>query len=135
MLCTAALNVSTRFTDRALQSISSIATRTAAIHVEHLRDETAGYLRDIDAMLVLGECRQAVARYAPERIEHLQTVLFRADRGNGTAGHFVFELSTGSLGLITKIKGRYRFFEGDRDDVFATLPESLLEAAHTALAG
>ena len=135
MLCTAALNVITRFTDRALQSIASIVARTAVLHAEYLRDETADYLRTVDAMLSLGECRDAVRKYAPEQVEHLEAVLFRADRGNGTAGHFVFRLSSGALGLVTKIKGRYRFFEGGRDDIFATLPESLLEAAHSALAG
>ena len=134
MLCTGALNVVNRFTDRAMHSISRILARTATIYAEHLRDETHDYLQSIDVMVTKGECRDAMRKYAPDHVGELEEVLFRADRGNGVAGHFAFRLTSGDMGLIAKIKGRYRFFRGSRDDVFATLPDSLLEAAHAALA-
>lgn len=99
------------------------AGRRAALH-----DFFAG----LDHGIVRHECQAAVDRYAPAPAPRVERVIWRADRGNGAAGHFLFSFAGGPLGLITKLKGRWRWTAGDRDLVLATLPEEHFEAGTAA---
>jgi hypothetical protein len=74
-----------------------------------------------------------VDRYAPAPAPRVERVIWRADRGNGTAGHFLCRLETGEpYGLVTKLKGRWRWAAGERDLVLATLPGEHFEAGTAA---
>lgn len=133
MLCIAACNCEWNHVERALDSLRAIAVRVAKLLGDDATART-DYVARLDQWLMLAECRDVVRAYEPAVASTLSEVLFRADRGNGTAGHFIFRYGHGQLGLVTKLKGRYRVFTGDRESLLATLPnEELMAAATKAL--
>lgn len=112
--------------DRMIQSVRSQAVKLVGLLAA--AGEALAFLSELDRRLVQAECADALAEHAPTGVQ-LGEVLFRGDRGNGTAGHFVVRLANGNCGVITKLKGRWRWNEGDLDSVLATLPEPLFAEA------
>jgi hypothetical protein len=80
----------------------------------------------IDQMLVHDETRMFLSRYAGE-IKEVERVLFR--HPVKTAGHFIGQLSHGPVGVVTKLKGRWRYHEGALDDALAVLPREIFDLA------
>lgn len=114
-----------------LRSITARATRqTRGISGSAAtRQFLASLCRHIEVI----EAQAAVDRYAPDK-RSVARVLWRHDRGNGVAGHFVVVLATGQHAAVTKLRNRWRYVEGDRDHVLATFAdEAVFTAVVTAL--
>ena len=95
-------------------------------------EDVSEFLRDLDEQLMIDEVEASIRKYGGEPL-NVQRVLWRRDRGNGTAGHFLCELEAGDYGVITKLKQRYRFERGPLDDMLSVLPEPLFEDAVNAI--
>lgn len=100
--------------------------------LQHEGRGTATFLRELDEQLMIDEVEASIRKYGGKPL-HVKNVLWRRDRGNGTAGHFLCELEAGDYGVITKLKHRYRFERGPLDDMLSVLPEPLFEEAVNAV--
>jgi hypothetical protein len=95
--------------------------------------ELRDFLTALDRGIVRHECQEAADQHAEAPAPRVERVIWRADRGNGRAGHFIFTVEgRETYGLITKLRGRWRWIDGDRDHVLASLPDALFEAGTAA---
>jgi len=87
-------------------------------------------LSGLDVTLVQLEWKALAAkRVPPEAAARLEELVWRGDDEQGKPGHYVARLSDGTFGLLTKMKRRWRWFEGSRDDILATVSDHAFEEA------
>jgi hypothetical protein len=89
--------------------------------------------RSFEARRAVREYIAAARPYTDTALDGLQP-LWRHDVGRGRF-HFLCRLRGGNFGLLTRLKNRWRWFEGDRDSVLATVPGELFEDASRACSG
>ncbi|NTX37099.1 hypothetical protein HUA74_25325 [Myxococcus sp. CA051A] len=113
-------------------------TAAVARVVKYLREaETRGdlsvhdFIVELDARILRLECQAAITPLlaADTPPPELDAVLWRFDGGKGQARHFIARLRGGTLGLVTKLGARWAWVEGRRDEVLASVPDTLFEDA------
>jgi len=91
------------------------------------------FLHCLDDEIFRIEAGELVAEYggSPEAIE---LVLWRGEGKKARLGRCVVRTTEG-YGIVVKLKGRYQWFAGGRDDVLATIPDAELDAAVKVIEG
>jgi len=115
---------------RILVILEKAWARVAGLPVnDHVRE----LLVALDEQMVRLELEVALARYAPGRMTDVEAVLWRGLEGQRT-GHWLVRLHGERHGLLTKLKGRWRWLEGNREEMLASVPDALFADAARGLA-
>lgn len=99
---------------------------TAAAAVVPVVSDVGEWLARIDRELVRGELEELLAARELVATSPIARVLARPAGRNGKLGCALARLDGGRFGLFVKLKARWEWHEGDRDHVFATVPEDYM---------
>ncbi|MCP3140365.1 hypothetical protein [Pyxidicoccus xibeiensis] len=92
------------------------------------------FLAELDARILRLECSAAIAPLVPGgAVPDIAEVLWRGDGGKGRVLHFIARLSDGTYGLVTKLGRRWAWVHGNRDEVLASVPDTLFPEAARAV--
>ena len=92
-------------------------------------EEAAAFARVVDDLILAHEFAAAYAKYAKGDAPAIERVLWRAADDKGFPAYWFVRLRPREYGLLAKLGGRWGWHAGDRDTMFATVPDALLDAA------
>ncbi len=107
-------------------------TRAAAVAAAKLLGPS--FLEALDAEIVRLDAVTMLQKQEIDPGARVEATLWRGATGAKTT-HWIVKLDDGRFGLLSKVKGKWRWHEGARDDVLATVPEAHMKEAFAAVLG
>lgn len=102
-------------------AVELLAAKSPAGHVKR-------FLASLDALILQEDARLQLEKVAQKPSAPLEAAHWRgAEKGKTTL--WLVELKSGRFALLWKLKGQWRFVEGSKDDVLASVPDAHLQAA------
>ena len=107
--------------------------RTVLVAIEILAadGESAGFGQDLAQEIQRRYAERRIQKYAPAAAKQIVRLCWKGTAADGTDVLLVV-LRDERFGLLQKMKTRWKFFEGPRDEVLATIPDALFEEATSA---
>ncbi|MCB9676501.1 MAG: hypothetical protein H6737_15390 [Alphaproteobacteria bacterium] len=93
--------------------------------------EVTTFLARLDDELRRLDVVNALAKRKEQPTVPIRHCVWRASDGKAVRLHLA-ELADGRFGLLCKLKGRYRWMEGERDEILASVPEEWFAGAVSA---
>jgi hypothetical protein len=109
-----------------------LAVRTTVEIVAAKRGAVRHYLEGLDRAIVREAMRTVVVAAKLPATRAIVSCLWRGVEGKRTVA-WIGELEGGALAVAWTTGGRLHYLEGDRRDVFACVPDELMDAAAAAL--